>query len=81
MTIKLHTEKVFLPARPQAMAFLKGKIDSLLSKCKIYISHLLLPTLPTASTPDFKKNSLQRKCSSSFEKKRGIPLISLVNPS
>ena len=39
MTIKLHTEKVFLPARPQAMAFLKGKIDSLLSKCKIYISH------------------------------------------
>ena len=83
MTTKLHTGKVCLPSRPQAIAFLERRkltglfFRLLLYVVQIYISHLLLLRRPT----DLKKIRCNENAVLLREKKRGIPLISLVNPS
>ena len=74
MTTKLHTGKVCLPSRPQAIAFLERRkltglfFRLLLYVVQIYISHLLLLRRPT----DLKK-FVATKMQFFWEKKKRNP--------
>ena len=75
MTTKLHTGKVCLPSRPQAIAFLERRkltglfFRLLLYVVQIYISHLLLLRRPT----DLKKIRCNENAVLLREKKKRNP--------